>query len=83
MISLIVAIIATALVRSVFTLAALSPRIGDIATRRQHGAQMRTLLAADATGAALMGWLGGTADFPYGIPADVIAVFIGGRISFG
>ncbi|WP_367354057.1 Fe(3+)-hydroxamate ABC transporter permease FhuB [Agrobacterium pusense] len=56
----------------------MAPHIARAAGAR---GQIRTLLTASAIGATLMisaDWLGRTVDFPYEIPAGVIAAFIGG-----
>jgi iron complex transport system permease protein len=56
----------------------MAPHIARMAGMR---GQVHTLLSASAIGAALMmaaDWLGRSADFPYEIPAGVIAAFIGG-----
>jgi len=70
--------IATLVVGPLSFVGMMAPHIARMAGAR---GQTRIVLAATTIGAALMiaaDWLGRTADFPYEIPAGVIAAFIGG-----
>ncbi len=70
--------IATMIVGPLSFVGMMAPHIARMAGAR---GQIRTLLTASAIGATLMipaDWLGRAADFPYEIPAGVIAAFIGG-----
>jgi iron complex transport system permease protein len=70
--------IATLVVGPLSFVGMMAPHIARMAGAR---GQARILFAASAIGAALMitaDWLGRTADFPYEIPAGVIAALIGG-----
>lgn len=70
--------IATLVVGPLSFVGMMAPHIARMAGA--HG-QTRIMLTATMIGAALMiaaDWLGRTADFPYEIPAGVIAAFIGG-----
>ncbi len=70
--------IATLVVGPLSFVGMMAPHIARMASAR---GQTRIMLTSTAIGAALMiaaDWLGRTADFPYEIPAGVIAAFIGG-----
>lgn len=70
--------IATLVVGPLSFVGMMAPHIARVAGVR---GQARMLFVASAIGAALMitaDWLGRSADFPYEIPAGVIAAFIGG-----
>lgn len=70
--------IATMIVGPLSFVGMMAPHIARMAGAR---GQVRTLLTAGSIGATLMiaaDWLGRAADFPYEIPAGVIAAFIGG-----
>ncbi|TNM61574.1 Fe(3+)-hydroxamate ABC transporter permease FhuB [Aliirhizobium smilacinae] len=70
--------IATLVVGPLSFVGMMAPHIARMAGAR---GQTRIVLAATTIGATLMiaaDWLGRTADFPYEIPAGVIAAFIGG-----
>jgi len=70
--------IATIIVGPLSFVGMMAPHIARMAGAR---GQVRTLLTASAIGATLMiaaDWMGRAADFPYEIPAGVIAAFIGG-----
>jgi iron complex transport system permease protein len=70
--------IATMIVGPLSFVGMMAPHIARMAGVR---GQVRTLFAAGSIGASLMiaaDWLGRTVDFPYEIPAGVIAAFIGG-----
>ncbi len=69
---------ATVIVGPLSFVGMMAPHIARAAGAR---GQILTLLTASAVGATLMisaDWLGRAADFPYEIPAGVIAAFIGG-----
>jgi iron complex transport system permease protein len=69
---------ATVIVGPLSFVGMMAPHIARAAGAR---GQIRTLLTASAIGATLMisaDWLGRAADFPYEVPAGVIAAFIGG-----
>ncbi|MBN7808493.1 Fe(3+)-hydroxamate ABC transporter permease FhuB [Agrobacterium rosae] len=69
---------ATVIVGPLSFIGMMAPHIARAAGAR---GQIRTLLTASAIGATLMisaDWLGRAADFPYEVPAGVIAAFIGG-----
>lgn len=69
---------ATMMVGPLSFIGLMAPHIARMAGIR---GQVHTLLAASAIGATLMmaaDWLGRSADFPYEIPAGVMAAFIGG-----
>jgi ferric hydroxamate transport system permease protein len=70
--------IATLVVGPLSFVGMMAPHIARMAGARR---QTQVMLCATMIGAALMiaaDWLGRTADFPYEIPAGVIAAFIGG-----
>ncbi|MFK0387027.1 Fe(3+)-hydroxamate ABC transporter permease FhuB [Agrobacterium sp. NPDC090273] len=70
--------IATMIVGPLSFVGMMAPHLARMTGARS---QMRTLLTAGVTGAAIMicaDWFGRAADFPYEIPAGVIAAFIGG-----
>lgn len=69
---------ATVIVGPLSFVGMMAPHIARAAGAR---GQIRTLLTSSAIGATLMitaDWLGRAADFPYEIPAGIIAAFIGG-----